>query len=165
MAVMMGVEAIMMLEVADVSVSMPVLKKTMYNVNPIPPADTKYRRSFLRKGFRIWLNFPMIIRKSAAMIHRTRPRELGENCRQAIFVRGKADAHKKTVIKAQILSLSLSFIFVFTSLSHEMPFYWERQAVKSVNTAMISYKLFCEKQKRLWKRAEKYIEKTDLKNR
>lgn len=111
-AVMIGVDAIMTLEVADVIVSIPVLKKIRYKANPqIPAADIR-SKSLTQNGLRILRNFPAISRATEATMHLISPRQYGEKLSPAIFVAGNAAAHKATVMNAKIFSLALLLMII-----------------------------------------------------
>ena len=110
MAVMMGVDATITLEVAELMVIIPVLKKIRYNEKPKIPVMAMRNRSLLQKGFRMCESIPMMSSDAAATVQRMSPRSYGEKYAPATFVRGKAAAHRNTVIKEYIFSLTFAFI-------------------------------------------------------
>ena len=114
MAVSTGVVAIIRLEVAEVSVSIPVLKKITYNVSPRPPDRKNSGMWAFFLGPWIWLNFPIISKITDAREHLRKASPLGSKYCVAILVMGKAEAQMKTVANAK-MAVFVEFFMLYTS--------------------------------------------------
>ena len=95
-AVIMGAVAIMMLAVAGDKVPDPILKKVIYNVNPMAP-ETRINGISFRVGNPIRLLITRMMKNSDAQIYLSTPMDEGEKYSSAIFVKTKADDQSRMV--------------------------------------------------------------------